>query len=60
MKRYNIKADYAVTGYGTHEEESISGEWVKYDDVKKEIERLEDENQCLVDDIEETYAKGDI
>ena len=40
MKRYNIKADYDVAGYGTYEEEDSNGEWVKYEDMKKEMARI--------------------
>lgn len=34
MKRYNIRADYDVAGYGTYEKEDPDGEWVKYEDVR--------------------------
>ena len=35
MKRYNVEADYHVTGYGTHTIEDPQGEWVKWEDAEK-------------------------
>jgi len=42
MKRYKIRADYDVAGYGTTEIEDPNGEWVKWDDVKDAVTAYND------------------
>lgn len=42
IKRYQIEAEYNVAGYSTNVKEISDGEWVKWEDIKESIEKIEE------------------